>query len=46
VGVGEFDIIEVVAEITEKDIEARLKRQFDNEKTALSVISVSGGENK
>jgi predicted Zn-dependent peptidase len=43
-GVGAYDFIEIVADVTENDIEKRLKKQFDTEISALSIISVAGGE--
>jgi predicted Zn-dependent peptidase len=43
-GVSAYELIEITADITEKDIENRLKRQFDTEKSVLSVISAAGGK--
>jgi predicted Zn-dependent peptidase len=43
-GVGAYDIIDIVAAVTQKDITERLNRQFNTEKSALSIISVAGGE--
>ncbi|MDR0947729.1 MAG: insulinase family protein [Ruminococcus sp.] len=38
-GVSPYDAIEIIAQITPADIEARLKRQFDTEKSAISIVN-------
>jgi predicted Zn-dependent peptidase len=43
-GVGAYDLIDIVAEISEKDIENRFHKQFDTENSSLSIITATGGK--
>lgn len=40
-----FDVIETVAAVTYEDVERRLKRQFDPDKTTISIVEPISGSN-